>query len=117
MISFMTMKRLHRELWFWLERNPTKVKFDWPGWGWYEKDLPGYPFEYHYCFACLACIDAFLMSVQCRACGIIWSAEYCLEENKGYYWFYTNAATLEKIRHYARIIRTLPWRDEDKNYG
>ena len=40
MISLITAKRLHRELWFWLELNPGKLKHQWPGWKWYEKDLP-----------------------------------------------------------------------------
>lgn len=43
-------KKLHKELWVWLSKNPDKSKIDWPGWKKLREE------EFHYgialCFAC-----------------------------------------------------------------
>ena len=53
MLSLEQCKRLHRELWFWLENRPDKPKQDWPRWDGNDR-LPyfGGEFVYGACFAC-----------------------------------------------------------------
>lgn len=111
MISLITAKRLHRELWFWLELNPGKLKHQWPGWKWYEKDLPDKA-KYSCCFACLISLSS--SSEGCRNCVIKWKGHSCIDEGVGEFALYYDQQTLDGISHYARIIRTLPWKDEDK---
>lgn len=40
------MYAAHQELWFWLADNPTKTKYDWPGWEKYNRSV------FEHCFVC-----------------------------------------------------------------
>jgi len=42
--------RAHRKLWRWLNKNPNKHKYDWPGW---ESNGGRYPDQFISCFFCI----------------------------------------------------------------
>lgn len=118
-------KRLHRELWFWIENNPTKYRVSWPGWHWYKNDFDLF-IGHSTCWLCL-------YAKECCFCPVMWDRDKELDCAKGNspYLKYRNIVLcwdelfgktsssnnfseeeLFYIIKYAREIRNIKWKDE-----
>lgn len=108
MLSLTEAKRLHRELWFWLELNPNKLKCSWPGWEWYKKIIT---IDHNIFNACFACLVSFNNKNRC--CGRNYSIHSCAGCSE--YYYYLHGTTKEEMSYFASIIRNLSWSDEVKD--
>ena len=115
-MSLETTKRLHRELWFWLENRPDAQKHHWPRW--FERG--GQYFSATHCFACD--FSNAIKKEDCSFCPIKWSGGNCyhLVTRSDFYSFrgvfsvWDNPINPLKRKRLARAIRLMPWKDEIK---
>ena len=98
----LTKKRaveLHRELWDWLYKNPSKRKYHWPRW----KEIGDIR---HDCFGCEYDRQ---FNEDCELCPIVWPGGHCETDNSPYdHW--SLADTNATRKKYAGLIRDLPER-------
>jgi len=116
---------LHKELWMWLAKNPSKEKTDWPM---FERMTVGI---YHSCFACHygRCIVDDTTVNKCDVCPLTWpKKEICVlpldynkmnESNLFTMWYRTTRVKegyANRVRsRLATTIANLPW-DASKDF-
>ena len=99
----LTKKRaieLHRELWDWLYKHPTKSKANWPRWWFNGGDLKSVDAS---CFLC----EYIHGKSGCAGCPLDWSPSVICSAG-GYFTGWDEAGTWQTKRKYAKLIRDLP---------
>jgi len=115
-MSIHECQRKHRELWFWLEKNPSKMKQDWPGFKIPREIL-------HDCFPCQFVIERYNAEQKdgkCDYCPADWPDGRCLSHHSPYNsWVNTleehfrkgtSPDILKRLSEYARAVRQIPWK-------
>ena len=87
--------RLHRELWDWLYKHPSKDKEDWPEWA----RNYGYSSVRNLCFLC---------DYKGICCPVSWVKTDTCQGKGSYYFSWSSAKTLKTRKKYAKLIRDLP---------
>lgn len=92
--------RLHRVMWNWLAKNPTKQKGDWPGWKNIKENVMDH------CFACQYAIDK---GEDCTFCPFSWGiAKTCQDVGSPYReWFFTDITQTKDRACFALEVATL----------
>jgi len=94
-------KKLHKELWGWLAKNPSKDKWHWPQW----KENGG-----KLKWVEMGCFGCEIANGNCVRCPIIWpDGECCNSDDTGLYERWARARKKDKPL-LAIQIRDLPWR-------
>jgi hypothetical protein len=113
-MSFDELHAAHIELWDWLSKNPSGLKYEWSGWERYDDDG-----VINYCFACVyasrfsnddnnnLCSFCPIKDWSCAGCEDIMSQ--CKRFNSLYERWDNLSTPLTEYAALAAQIRDLPW--------
>lgn len=101
--------KLHRKMWHWLAKNPTKDKLDWPEW-------ENFKYVQCNCFACQYAYNKGNSLTNCSLCPFEWgNGTGCYSGNSPYRkWYNLNEFETEQRAKYALEVATLKERKLSK---
>lgn len=98
----------HQKLWTWLSEYPEDEKEEYFNAVFSDfEEMKNKNSQWAYCcFACVYCDGV------CAVCPIMWQNGNCLRGEYGDYIAAKGISDNESINHDAKVISSLPWRDE-----